>query len=593
MKIYQLLLLGTLSAYSVCADATPYVYISTPDELTAFRDAVNKSKEVTAVDDQSKEYTLVAAKTANVLLVDDIDLSGISEWTPIGLNDSYTFSGVFDGGNKTIRNLHIGKSLDFAGLFGYVSKGTIKNLTVTGYINSSVNNVGGIASVAANNSVIDNCHNECKVVGYSYVGGILGQRNSCVITNCTNRGLISGNERVGGIVGQYKGQMTNCINYGTITGKSNVGGLIGYCSSLTGTTLSSCYNYGDIVYNGDLNKCGVLVGLSGFSQTNDCFYSPLASYPANIAKNGAAELVPDVVYFGDGTSSPVVQTADFAPDDNSFLVTTNANIGGYNVVINNNGVYSCKEFRLVDGQPFSTPIDFTVEKLFYNRATTASKIVTMVLPADILLDHLRCNVFVFDKFDGSNVHFTSYENARIEANTPYVIKPEDAETAILEDGTTLATIKAADISEMTYSGLSNFGVYEQSTFQSDEHFSYIVFSGGSLKKYSKINLGPFRAGFRLDLDNANSSATLGIFLDDELTGVITTESGQVADGRIDVYDIQGRIVRTNVEQTTCFEGLKKGIYIVNGTKFKIDPKASPLPTVNSLKSTTDSTGIAE
>lgn len=66
--------------------------------------------------------------SSSFVLAADIDLSA-SDWTsPIGFAQSQqNFSGLFDGQNHTISNLHSSAFQDSVGLF-YISSGTIQNL---------------------------------------------------------------------------------------------------------------------------------------------------------------------------------------------------------------------------------------------------------------------------------------------------------------------------------------------------------------------------------------------------------------------------------------------------------------------------------
>ena len=106
----------------------------------------------------------------------NIDLSGIANWTPIGKGNSSSFTGTFGGDNHIISNLTITGESNNVGLFGYVSGGMIKNITLTD------------ANISNNTSV----------------GGIVGNSNSGTIENCA----VSGNiEKVGGFVGDNKGTL--------------------------------------------------------------------------------------------------------------------------------------------------------------------------------------------------------------------------------------------------------------------------------------------------------------------------------------------------------------------------------------------------
>lgn len=100
------------------------------------------------------------------VLTADIDMTGV-KWTPIGTKEK-AFKGEFDGQGHVITNLNVNDpSLEYAGLFGYVSKfsnpATIKNLGVFG-----------------------------EFSGGEYVGGIAGYSENSEITNCFFIGTVSG-----------------------------------------------------------------------------------------------------------------------------------------------------------------------------------------------------------------------------------------------------------------------------------------------------------------------------------------------------------------------------------------------------------------
>ena len=82
--------------------------ITSVEELQKLADYVNAGNDTTGV-----EFVLGA----------DLDLSGISNWTPIGdysTSTSYQFKGVFDGNGHVIKNLTINnETKNYQGLFGY------------------------------------------------------------------------------------------------------------------------------------------------------------------------------------------------------------------------------------------------------------------------------------------------------------------------------------------------------------------------------------------------------------------------------------------------------------------------------------------
>ena len=211
----------------------------------------------------------------------------VSRMNPIG-SETQPYTGTFDGGGYTIRGLCVSKrsyyngesysESNHAGLFGKLSGATVKNLTVTGYVDGRFY-VGGIAGYADDTTKLLNCRNECIVVSgqstYPYVsdpesviryaGGIVGY-NAGSVTACCNAGTVTGIDSVGGITGGGPGTVSDCYNVGTVTASGqNAGGIAG-----NGGTVSYCYNVGavtggvEIANNATVSKCFFL-GTQGMS----------------------------------------------------------------------------------------------------------------------------------------------------------------------------------------------------------------------------------------------------------------------------------------------------------------------------------------
>lgn len=165
-------------------------------------------------------------------LTTDLDLNDLA-WTPIG-DATHQFSGNFDGAGHTISNLKITAATTNAGLFGVVSGGIYKKLTVQGSIASSANatNAGGIIAYATAACTIDSCTNKVAIGKENKcVGGIIGRGVNVSCLNCINNTLLSGKEYAGGLIGYAPNTTTteieNCINYGNITSEICSGGFIG------------------------------------------------------------------------------------------------------------------------------------------------------------------------------------------------------------------------------------------------------------------------------------------------------------------------------------------------------------------------------
>lgn len=227
------------------------INVSNAGQLLWIADQVNSGKDT------------FAGKT--ITLTDDIDLSSIENWTPIGIDDSQkAFAGTFDGGSHTISGLKVDTAASFAGLFGAVNGGAaIKNLTIDkAQIKTSDKNagvlIGGTTYANQNSLTIENVNiTNSQVEALGRVGGVIGWIKDSIkpvsISGCSvNGSTISGindatgdeGDKVGGIVGVALGKttITGC-NVGdtaetTITGCRDVGGIIGLGQSAS--TIEQC-----------------------------------------------------------------------------------------------------------------------------------------------------------------------------------------------------------------------------------------------------------------------------------------------------------------------------------------------------------------
>lgn len=245
---------------------------------------------------------------ADALLLTGIDLNNAS-FTPMG-DYSEPYTGTFDGGDHTIKNVSITGSEDviLVGLFGCVSGGIVKNLvldnvdvvgnsyasagensqqaasgtaigaligagTIENVRNTASCSVSGkyrtggiVGSTKDTGTTVKNCTNNAAVTGErNYTGGIVGAAHNVVsifhttgttIDTCTNNGAVNGSTEVGGIAG-YTDQayVYNCTNAASVTGTGNygTGGIVG-CDimnlraifALDGSTIEGCTNSGAV-----------------------------------------------------------------------------------------------------------------------------------------------------------------------------------------------------------------------------------------------------------------------------------------------------------------------------------------------------------
>lgn len=213
-------------------DAGNYYEISSADDLITFANYVNNRNRCTGL---------------TFKLTNDIDLSAIENFTPIGYvssSDSYPFAGTFDGDNHTISNLTISTSYYQAGLFGYVSGGTVQNVKL---VNANVTGGNGTAG--------------------NRVGGLVGELTGSV-TNCTLGGTVnisrSGAGYAGGLVGFLDTDSTIdgvLIDGATIRlPDTGAGAVLGCIYNNQRYTLSNIYYHnfsGTVVTNDDITATTV------------------------------------------------------------------------------------------------------------------------------------------------------------------------------------------------------------------------------------------------------------------------------------------------------------------------------------------------
>ena len=227
----------------------PY-QIETAGELYWFAEQVNSGN------------TAIHAKLMDNITINDnvLDENGslneeksdtFEQWTPIGEDNDHEYTGTFDGQNHTISGLYVVSTGDYAGLFGYVFGGTIKNVGVVDSYIRGGRFVGGV----------------CGYNGYNMNG---------TIKNCYNTGTVNGNGNgngsgyspsVGGVCGyNMNGTIENSYNTGTVTvtgSNADIGGVCGFNSS--GGTIEKSYNKGTVT----VTEAGDYAYIGGVCGNND------------------------------------------------------------------------------------------------------------------------------------------------------------------------------------------------------------------------------------------------------------------------------------------------------------------------------------
>lgn len=158
-----------------------------------------------------------------VYLETDIDFSSYTGYfPPIGLNESNSFMGVFDGKGHTLSNLKVTTSSNYAGLFGFTQGTTIKNI--------KLDSTCSITSISTKDDI--------------YAGGLVGycastNTNECIIDGCVSAAKMSFSSnlkssyiRTGGLIGKCQGAywkgctIINSMSYGPVEHEGLVGKVV-------------------------------------------------------------------------------------------------------------------------------------------------------------------------------------------------------------------------------------------------------------------------------------------------------------------------------------------------------------------------------
>lgn len=219
--------------------------------------------------------------------IEGVETSEAEPWLPIGTTDGH-FLGYFDGNGKTVSGtFHLSDKYGYSqGFFGYVSGGSISNLTVKGDIickgrTTSVLYLGSIAGQTE--TELNSCHHVGNVtyentdsIKTVYVGGIAGNAND-LVTGCTQSG-------------------------GVITGKStkadnSIGGIVGRLSD--SGLIHTSRNESDITVTIFYGSIGALVGFNQ-GTVYDCSSFPEGETGLTVLVNGM--LLDPVKAIGNGSN---------------------------------------------------------------------------------------------------------------------------------------------------------------------------------------------------------------------------------------------------------------------------------------------------
>lgn len=109
-------------------------------------------------------------------------------------------------------------------------------------------------------------------------------------------------------------------------------------------------------------------------------------------------------------------------------------------------------------------------------------------------------------------------------------------------------------------GFAHIGSYNTTKVTSGNGTTYYGYTGGKFVKANTGTLNPFRTLIKA---TGTTATQLSLKLDGEVTGIIGVNTEL---GKVDVYNLEGKLVRSQVEAATALQGLEKGVYVINGKK---------------------------
>lgn len=225
---------------------------------------------------------------------------------------------------------------------------------------------------------------------------------------------------------------------------------------------------------------------------------------------------------------------------------------------------TCANLTITEGNAFHAPKAFTATQVSYNRAFNAADgyVSSFVLPFAMNTADVDGKVYKFNAVNGDNVNFTEV-TGQLEANVPYLIVANSANpfsTALANGVQIAATPEKMEVTANNAPGFAHIGSYNTTKVTSTAEATYYGYTDGKFVKANTGTLNPFRTLIKA---TGTTATQFSLKLDGEVTGIIGVNTEL---GKVDVYNLEGKLVRSQVEAATALQGLEKGVYVINGKK---------------------------
>lgn len=185
---------------------------------------------------------------------------------------------------------------------------------------------------------------------------------------------------------------------------------------------------------------------------------------------------------------------------------------------------------------------------------------TICLPFDVTAEQIKnilkaegmVREYADDDATAQTITFKKVEG-NMKAGEPYLIKPTEDITSLAFEGVTI-TATEGNLQGKAYGIWGTLGKY---TMKTDGTELFLNAAGKFVAPAAATNtMKGFRAYFMVP--SGSSAAAININIDGETTGINSIETEATVNGK--VYNLNGQYVGNSLN------GLKKGIYVVNGKK---------------------------
>lgn len=269
--------------------------------------------------------------------------------------------------------------------------------------------------------------------------------------------------------------------------------------------------------------------------------------------NSSASFTPNEGNYASGTWTGNAKKVTF--NASATVKLKNATIKLVATTLPLNETTTAEDARKILKANLNKTVDVTI-----NRTLVANKWNTLCLPFDVTAEQIKnilkaegmVREYADEDVTNQTIIFKKVEGNMI-AGVPYLIKPTEDITSLAFEGVTI-TETEGNCKGNIYSIWGTFGKYAMKT---DGTELFLNAAGKFVAPAEATNkIRGFRAYFMVP--KGSSAAALNINIDGETTGINNIETNATVNGK--VYNLNGQYVGNSLN------GLKKGIYVVNGKK---------------------------